>query len=382
MRYPWQRRSGRRWSRHAWAVVAVVVALVAVSVTVLGLSQSRAGLVARGTPLPGPSSPATPPPATPQATAPVSTLREATTITLEGKNQVVVVTSTAAALNDQGRGWVQIPVPSGASGVIIDHADANVLAAGGSTVQTTSDGGRHWAATPRQPPGGGPFLPLLISPWDPSVLFVSHRDQLAVTLNDGTTWRDIEVPRVVHLPRQPAEPSPSPKLGAPPVMTSGSSAGTFFLSAQGRNFELTGNGGQVETKPQLPRGIIATALAVGQNLLVARCSNRRLLILRGNSWTEAPITSAGPFAIEGTDLWAVVPASGANGPEAVEESSDGGATWKARPGLPLGSKVIALTLSGDDKTTYALTSRGDVYEAKKDIWYQMSTGFRSATSPG
>ena len=61
-----------------------------------------------------------------------------------------------------------------------------------------------------------------------------------------------------------------------------------------------------------------------------------------------------------------------------EESSDGGVTWQARPGLPAGVVVLSLTLSADGHTIYALTSAGEVYEAQKGVWYLLSSGLQLA----
>lgn len=364
LRQPWRApRSGGR----ILTALAVVTSLVVASAIVLATTSRQTPLAARGTPLPLPSTPSpTAPAATPSppAAAPAYGLPPATTLTSAGSNEVVALTSAAAAISSQGMAWVQIPVPSGASGLVVDHADADIFAAGGAKVQTTSDGGKHWAATAAEPAATGPFVPLLISPWDSRVLFVSHQSQVAVTTDGGSTWQNVAVP--------PA---------GQPVMTSGNTAGTFFVGTGSSTYQLTDNGAHVNTRPQLPGGVTATELSVGRYLLLAYCSDRHLFILKGTRWTPAPIAAAGPLAVDGTDLWAAVTPSGGTTTPAIEESSDGGVTWQARPGLPAGEAVVSLALSGDGHTVYALTNIGNVYEAQKGIWYLLSTDLQLASPP-
>jgi hypothetical protein len=165
------------------------------------------------------------------------------------------------------------------------------------------------------------------------------------------------------------------------VMATGNAPGTFFVLVGGSAYQLTGDGSTVNTRPALPAGLDPTSLTVGQYLLVACCADRELLILKGTRWAAAPITASGPLAVDGTDLWAAVPAPGGGASEAVEESSDGGVTWQARPGLPAGVVVLSLALSADGHTIYALTSAGEVYEAQNGIWYLLSDGLQLTSPP-
>ncbi len=273
----------------------------------------------------------------------------------------MALTSTGAAMSILGTAWVQIPVPRGASGLIVDRANAGALAAGGASVQTTTDGGKHWAATPTQPAATGPFVPLVISPWDPHVLFVSAGGQVAVTTDGGSTWQNVGVPP-----------------GGQPVMAIGNAPGTFFVGAGGNVYQLVDNGAQVNPRPPLPAGASVTSLAIGQFLVVAGCSSGQTLVLKGTKWTTPPVTGAGPFAVHGLDIWAASPTSGGTAAPAVLESSDGGVTWQARPGLPAGEAVLSVALSGDGHTVYVLTNLGNVYESQNGVWYLLSTGAQVA----
>lgn len=360
-----QRWGTRKWGGIGLAALAVIASLVAASA--LGLTTPRTShLVAHGTPLPLPSlaPPSPPPSATPVPSAAGSAPAGPTTLMSVGPNEIAAFDSTAAATSTLGGTWLPIPVPSGASGLVVDRGDPDFLAVGGSKVQMTGDGGRHWAATHTQPAAAGPFVPLLISPWDSRVLFVSHGGQVAVTTDGGAAWHDVGVPK------------------GQPVMATGNSPGTFFVLVGGNAFQLVDNGAHVNDRPPLPKGVTTTSLAVGLFRLVVCCSGHHPLILQGTKWSEAPITAVGPMAVLGTDIWAATPATGANAPEAVEESSDGGKTWQLRPGLPAGSYVLSLTLSGDGRTVYALTSGGQVYEAQKGLWYLLSTGLQLGAPPG
>lgn len=361
LRRPWR---ALPWGGRVLAALAVVTSLVAAVVSVVASGSFQAPLVSTGTPVPVPSTTAATAPR-PQSVTPTTGLPAATTLTSVGTNELVALTSTGAAVSSQGRVWVQVPMPPGVSALVVDRADADRLAAGGNRVQTTIDGGRHWTATPAQPVGPGPFVPLLISPWDSRVLFVAHQGQVAVTVDGGSTWHDVEVP-----------------VGGQPVMSSGNTAGTFFLAAGSNMYQLTGDGAKVNPRPPLPGGAVATSLAVGRYLLVSSTSSGHLFILKGATWTSAPLTAAGPVAVDGTDVWAVVPAFGANAPEAVEESSDGGTTWQARPGLPAGEGVRSLALSSDARTAYALDSIGDVYESLNRTWYLLSSGLQLSGAGG
>lgn len=363
MRDFWRPWRAPRWGGRILVAIAVIASLVAASVSVLASSPRQAPLTSSGTPLPLPSSaPASTP--GPQAVTPSTGLPSPTILSPVGADELVALTSTSAAVSSRGGAWVQIPVPSGVSGLVADPVDAKSFAAGGVNVQTTSDGGKHWAATHAQPSTTGPFVPLLISPWDSRVLFVSHQDRIAVTTDAGSTWHDVAVP-----------------AGAQPVMTSGNTAGTFFVAVGGNTYQLFDDGAKVSPEPSLPGGAVATSLGAGPALLVAWCSNDHVYTLKGARWTPAPITAAIPVVVDGSDLWAVVPVSGANGPDAVEESSDGGASWQARPGLPAGEGVRSLARSADGHTVYALDSIGEVYESRNGIWYLLSTGLQFVSPP-
>lgn len=365
LRRPW---NAPRWGAHVLAAVAVVVSLAVALAVVLVPGAAPPGLTARGAPLPIPPTPtpsaAPTAPPVPQAAAPASGTPSPITLASVGPTQLVALDATAASSSTLGRAWVPFRVPSGVSGLVVDRANGDMLLAGGAEVQTTSDGGAHWTATRAQPAATGPYAPLMISPWDSKVLFVAHQGQVAVTTDGGATWTPVGVP-----------------AGGTPVMASGLTSGTFFVAAGGTVAQLVNNGAQVNHRPALPAGVTATSLSAGQFLLVACCSSGHLLILKGTKWNPTPITAAGPLAVNGTDLWAAVPATGASAPEAVEESSDGGTTWQARPGLPAGLSVLSLALSGDGHTVYALTSAGQVWEAQRGIWYLLSQGLQLGPPP-
>lgn len=324
-------------------------------------------LTATGTPLPVPSPPASAAAPTPAAESPAPGLTPSfTTLAAVGSGELAALWSTGAAITDHGSAWYQIPVPQGISGIVVNADDPNQFLAGGPRLEVTSDAGQHWTATAAQPAPAGPFVPLLISPSDPSVLFASHQNQLAVSTDGGSSWRNVAIPAL-----------------APPVIAPASTGGDFFVAVGDRTFELTGNGAQVTPEPQIPQGFTVTALQAGGGRLVAR-ADRRIYVLTGGGWNTTTITAVGPMAVGGTDIWAVVPGPGNPEPgsapsQMVEVSTDAGVTWQARPGIPGGVTIVALELSADGGTAYALTSGGEVYVAVHDGWDLFTTGLQLAS---
>ncbi len=327
--------------------IGVAVALAS-SPASLGKRHAVGASTGAGTPTPGfaasPSPSATPLP--PTVTSPGllgggAFLSAAGTV-IVGSAPILVVDST-----DGGKTWNPLRPPSNGSGIAVDIGNPKHLIAGGATLQVSQDGGSSWRPT-RLAPSGGPFQPLLISPFDGNVWFVVHQQRLARTRDGSVSWRDLTgLPRVSN-----------------PVLIPGQTLGQFYLAIGNRVFELIDNGQSVVEQAALPDGVAVTDLAVvggAKPGLIARGGSGGAYLFAGDKWRLTGGLS-GPVAA-GPNGVLLVGNGGAKLGSAgeIEYSTDGGATWTQGIGLPYDQSVEAITGQPNTAVFFAYCYGGDVY---------------------
>lgn len=362
--------------------VVVVLALALSIATGIGMAVGSSPASLRGraanthaaasgsrTPSPVLASPTSPPTpiATPTATVGVlggsANLAALTPSILLASGDGVQMLST-----DAGKTWSAVKGPPGSTTVVLDPQDPKHLIAGGPTIRFTTDGGANWRGASVQPTQPGPYVPILISPADPSVWFVRGSRGLLRTRDGGQSWRELAT-----LP-----------AGAFAVLVPGRVAGQFFVASGGQVLELNDNGQQIVDRGSLPGQNLVAGLAAASgspNLLLARAVGSGVFTGPGGGWTPATSKLTGPVAITGTQLLIGNGGARLGTPGAIDFSSDGGATWTPATGLPRDQTVEAISaLSGPAGAVFAYCYAGDLYQSidSGHAWTLISTSLRSA----
>jgi photosystem II stability/assembly factor-like uncharacterized protein len=252
--------------------------------------------------------------------------------------------------------------------MIVDAKDANHWLIGGPSLQQTADGGATWKASPAQPPGGGPFTPLVVSPADKKIWLVIANGYVYVTRDAGVTWKAIKGLPAVSVARIAA-------------MAGG---GKFLLGVGGQVFELTGYGNQVTALPSLPSGSVAKLAVIGTNdppEALAISDGGHPYVFRGGKWSEVADGLSGPIdGVPAGYAWLGDGGMKLRAAAKLKVSHDGGATWRTAIGLPADQTVEAIAnLSANGDTVFAYCAAGDLYRSTDGgfNWSLVSTGLRA-----
>lgn len=283
-------------------------------------------------------------------------------LTIQGAN-------LAAASADGGKTWTTLAPPANGLGVAIDRSNALHAMTGGTSIQTTVDGGKTWQPARTKPPGQGAYQPLAISPFDGNVWFFIHQGKLLQTRDATLTWRDL--------------PGLPPLSG--PVLAAGPAAGEFFLATGNRVLHLVDSGQTLAELPALPAGTAVIEIAAvggGQATLLARTANNGLYLLKGNTWSALPGVTGGPIGAGGNGALLVGNGGAKLGfPGAVAFSLDSGVTWRQGQRLPNDQSIEAIAGQPGSATFYAYCYGGDVFVSADSggFWTVLSRALRSSS---
>jgi len=354
-----------RWIKLVAIPLAALVIGVLIAIASSPSSLSRGRTLSTPVP-PSPSLVASPV----QSVTTAGVLGKAPQLMTAGTQSVVGRTANRAAGSaDGGKTWVTVAPPANGSGVAVDPANPQRGIAGGNSVQVTTNGGSTWKPIQVPPPPTGPYVPVLISPFDGNVWFFLHGGKLLRTRDSAQTWRDI--------PGLPA-------LSAP-LLVAGPVFGQFYLASGGSVFSLIDNGQQVTAQPSLPVGDSVTDLAApggNQFTLFARASTGATYLLKGDTWSTVTGAPGGPIAAGANGVLFVGDGGGKLGsPGIVASSVDGGSTWRQANGLPYDQSVEALAGQPGSAIFVAYCYGGDVYASADGgrAWRLLTRALRTTT---
>ena len=285
-----------------------------------------------------------------------------------GGTSVVAFDSSSAWVSaDRARTWKEVKLPDGAASLVVDPKDPAHWIVGGTSVSQSADSGATWKAAAKQPPGGGSFIPLAISPLNKAIWFVVANGHLYRTLDGGTSWKPV---------------AGLPKMGV--ATMAGTTQARFLLGIGGQFFELTGNGAAAKALPNLPSGSIRRLAVVGADdppEVVASGDAGHAYALRGGKWQEISGGVAGPVAGTSTGKgWVGNGGMKIGSPGQLEVTQDGGKTWKAAQGLPPDESVEAIVPGvPGGRLVYAYCAGGDIYLSSDAglSWRLASTALRT-----
>jgi photosystem II stability/assembly factor-like uncharacterized protein len=341
------------------ALVIGVAVAVASSPASLNPDRHLSTGVVRPTPSPLDS---TPPPTVTAA----GLLGDSAHLVASGTNNLIALgTKSGMASTDGGKTWFAIGPPASGLGLAVDPANPRHAITGGSGVQVSNDGGATWKPSQTPPPGKGPYQPVAISPFDGTVWFFIHQNQLLRTRDGSLTWND---------------------LGGLPllnnaVLVSGEVYGQFFLASGNRVFQLVDNGQKINELPPLSQGSVTDlAVADGNRPILLARAGTSIYLFNGTTWVTAGGSLAGPIAA-GSNGTLLVGNGGARlgSPGLVSSSTNGGTKWTQAVGLPYDQSVEAIAGQLGSSIFFAYCYGGDIYASsdRGRVWILLTRGLRS-----
>ena len=266
---------------------------------------------------------------------------------------------------DSGVSWSLAKLPLGGAGLAIS-ADSKTWITGGATLQVSTDGGASWHAGRVQPPGPGPFLPLLVNQGDPAVWFLTAHGRVLRTRDASISWREL-----AGLP-----------VLTSPVLVSAGTANRYLLADAERSYLLDDNGNAITTLPGLPdAGVIESLGALGNGAspaILATNSDRATFLFNGTAWQKLDGHGVSVAATPDGHAWIAEGGASLASSAIVLATRDGGSTFSPGRGLPRDESAEAVVV-GPAGLLFAYCEAGDVYRSSDQgvTWAMVSSPFRA-----